>query len=207
LTALLGVAAFLLGAIPFSVIIGRLTLHRDITHYGDGNPGAVNVFRAGGKKAGFLAVLLDIAKGVPIVFISHAVFHLPEVAVIIVALCAVLGHAFSPFLHWRGGKAIAVTFGVTLGLPNYEVLLAFIVFTIIGFLLIEVDAWKIIFGATGTLVYLVISKGNSWEPLLMLLLLLVLVIKHFEALHTFPRFRGPFFRWLQAIIRSAMFTL
>jgi len=206
-TALLGVAAFLLASVPFSVIIGRMALHKDITAYGDGNPGAVNVFKAGGQKVGFLAVLLDIAKGVPFVRLAHTVFDLPELALVFVAVCAVLGHAFSPFLHWHGGKAIAVTFGVMLGLPQYDVLLAFIVFTIIGFFLIEVDAWKIIFGATGALAYLTISKGSSWEPLLMLLLLSILVIKHFEALRTLPRFRGLLFRWLQAIIHSTMFTL
>lgn len=207
LTVLLGVAAFLLAAIPFSVIIGRLALHEDITRYGDGNPGAVNVFRAGGRKLGLVAVLLDIAKGVPFVLLSHRFFDLSELTTVCVAVCAVLGHAFSPFLRWRGGKAIAVTFGVMLGLPDYNVLTAFVIFTLIGFFLIEIDAWKIIFGAAGALFYLTVSEGSSWEPLLMLLLLFVLVIKHFEALHTLPRFRGLLFRWLQTLIRSAMFII
>ena len=206
-TVLLGIAAFILGAVPFSVIIGRWALHKDITEYGDGNPGAVNVFRAGGQKIGFLAVVLDIAKGVPFVLLSHTVLTLPEVSVVFIALCAVLGHAFSPFLHWHGGKAIAVTFGVMLGLPDYYVLAAFIVFVLIGFFLIEIDAWKIIFGATGALAYLAITKGSSWEPLLMLLILSILVIKHFEALRTFPRFRGLLFRWVQTIIRASMLIM
>jgi len=204
-TILLSTAAFILGAVPFSVIIGRLALKKDITGFGDGNPGAVNVFRAGGRKTGFLAVLLDVAKGVPIVLLSHTMFDLPALATVFIAVSAVLGHAFSPFLRWRGGKAICVTFGVMLGLPGYDVLLAFIIFVLIGFFLIEVDAWKIIFGAIGTLGFLFVTKAGSWEMVLMFLILCILTFKHFEDLRTLPHFRGLLVRWVQSLIRSAMF--
>jgi glycerol-3-phosphate acyltransferase PlsY len=197
-TALLTIAAFILGAIPFSVIIGRLLLKKDITKYGDGNPGAANVFRAGSIKLGLLAVVLDIGKGVPFVLVAHSVFGLSEISMVIIALGAVLGHAFSPFLHWHGGKAIAVTFGVMLGLlPRYEILLAFIVFMVLGFIFIKIDAWKTILGATSTLIYLTVTKGNSWESLLMLCLLIILIIKHFDELHTLPTLRSGLFRWVQ----------
>lgn len=204
-TILLSVAAFILGAVPFSVIIGRLALNRDITSFGDGNPGAANVFRAGGRKTGFLAVLLDVAKGIPMVLLSHTMFGLPALATVFIAVSAILGHAFSPFLHWRGGKAIAITFGVMLGLPNYDVLLAFIVFVLIGFFLIEVDAWKIIFGAGGALVFLFVTKSSSWEMILMFMVLCILAFKHFEDLRTLPHFRGLLVRWVQSVIHSAMF--
>ena len=197
-TALLSVAAFILGAIPFSVIIGRLLLQKDITKYGDGNPGAANVFRAGNIPIGLLAVFFDICKGVLFVALSHTIFSLSAVSVVIIAVSAVLGHAFSPFLRWHGGKAIAVTFGVMLGLlPEYAILLTFIIFMLLGFLMIKNDAWKVTIGATGTLAYLVVAKGNSWEPLLMLCLLIILVIKHFEGLHALPSFRANLFRWVQ----------
>ncbi len=206
-TILLALAAFLLAAVPFSVIVGRLGLRKDITTYGDGNPGAANVFRAGSKKLGLLAVFLDVIKGIPLVFISHSLFGLPILSTVFIAVFAVLGHAFSPFLHWRGGKAVAVTFGVMLGLPQYDVLLTFIVFVIISFFLIDVDAWKIIIAASGTLAYLLIKQGASWEPLLVALLLVILTIKHYEALRARPHFGGLLFRWVQAIIRNAMFLI
>jgi acyl phosphate:glycerol-3-phosphate acyltransferase len=204
-TILLSVAAFILGSVPFSVVVGRLALKKDITGYGDGNPGAVNVFRAGGRKTGFLALLLDVAKGIPLVLFSHTMFDLPALATVFIAVSAVLGHAFSPFLRWHGGKAIAVTFGVMLGLPSYDVLLAFIVFVLIGFFLIEVDAWKIIFGAGGALVFLFLTKAASWELVLMFLVLCILTYKHFESLRTLPHFHGLLVRWLQSAVRSAMF--
>lgn len=201
-STLLAVSAFWLGACPFSVWIGRWFFGKDIREYGDGNPGAANVFRAGGHKSGYLAVILDIAKGVPFVVLAHSFFGFPEGVVMAVALSAILGHAFSPFLRWRGGKAIAVTFGALLALPQHEILIAFAVFVVLGFLLIEVDAWTVMFGAAGTLAYLAITRGSSWESLFMLCVLAILAVKHFEELHTIPRYKGRLFNWLQSIRRE-----
>ena len=60
-----GGAGFGLGSVPFSVLIGRRVLGKNIREYGDGNPGAFNVFKAGGQKSGYLAIALDVGKGVP----------------------------------------------------------------------------------------------------------------------------------------------
>jgi len=201
-TLLLAVAAFGLASVPFSVLIGHWLLGKDVREYGDGNPGAFNVFRAGGQKSGYLAVFLDVGKGVPFVFMAHSLFDLPVMSIVVVAVCAVLGHAFSPFLQWHGGKAVAVTFGVLLALPQYEVLLAFIVCVVVGALFIEADAWTVIFGAAGTLSYLAVTRGSSWEVLLMLCILAVFAVKHFNDLRTFPGLRGRLVRWLQSIIRG-----
>src|SRR4030042_7085296 len=92
--SLLAIAAFGLAAIPFSLLVGRLFLGEDIRDYGDGNPGAYNVFRAGGQKTGYLAVALDVGKGVPFVFLAHAAFDLPGPGLVIVAGNAILGDAF-----------------------------------------------------------------------------------------------------------------
>lgn len=205
LTVLLAIAAFILAAVPFSVIIGRLFLRKDITRYGDGNPGAANVFRAGHNKiTGLLAVVLDVGKGIPFVLISHLMFGLPAGATVFIAVSAVLGHAYSPFCHWHGGKAICVTFGVMLGLPQYNVLLAFIAFVLIGFFLIEIDGWKIVFGAGGAFIFLLITRGFAWEPTLMAVLTVILVIKHYSSLRTLPHFQGYLVRWVQSKIRSDM---
>ena len=206
-SVLLALFAFWLGAFPFSVCIGRWFLGKDIRDYGDGNPGAVNVFRAGGQKLGYLAVFLDVAKGVPFVLLAHSLLGLPDLAVVAVAVSAILGHAFSPFLRWRGGKSIAITFGVLLALPQHEMLLAFIACMVLCALLIEVDAWGVIFGAAGSLSYLAVTRGSSWESLLMLCVLAVFVVKHFEELHTFPGVKGRLVRWLQSVLRGALFTV
>jgi len=172
--ALSAVSAFWLGACPFSVWIGRWVLGKDIRDYGDGNPGAANVFRAGGRKSGCLAVILDTTKGVPFVALAHSFFRLPEVAVMAVALSAILGHAFSPLLQLKGGKSVAVTFGVLLALPQHEMLITFAVFMFLGFLFIEIDAWTVMFGPAGSLAYLLASRGTSRESLFMLIVFILL---------------------------------
>jgi glycerol-3-phosphate acyltransferase PlsY len=203
-TVLLAIAGFGLGSVPFSVLIGRCVLGKNIQDYGDGNPGAINVFRAGGQKAGYLAIFLDVVKGVPFVFLAYALLKLPDLSIVVVAMSAILGHAFSPFLSWHGGKAVAVTFGVLLALPQHEVLLAFIAFVVAGFLFVENDSWIIVLGAAGTMAYLTITGGPSWEILLLFCILAVLIFKHFVNLHSMPRFRGRFIRWLQSILRGTM---
>jgi len=195
---ILSMAAFWLGACPFSVWVGHKFLGREIRDYGDGNPGAANVKRAGGRKSFGLAMFLDIAKGVPFVYMAHAVWGLPDMVVAVVGLSAILGHAFSPLLGFKGGKSIAVTGGVLLALPSLEVLFAFIIFILIAFLFIERDAWTVIAGAAGTLAYMVITRGNSWESLFILGVLVILAIKHFNDLKTVPTRRVRVLAWLQS---------
>jgi glycerol-3-phosphate acyltransferase PlsY len=198
---LLAVAAFWLGACPFSVWVGQRFLGEDIRDYGDGNPGAANVLRAGGRKAFWLALILDVTKGVPFVFLAHAFWKFPEPVVMGVALSAILGHAFSPLLGFKGGKSLAVTFGVLLALPQHEILFAFMVFLLIGFLFMEGDAWTEMLGAVGSLAYLVIAKGSLWESLFMLCLLAILAVKHFNDLQTIPRSKVRILAWIQSIRR------
>lgn len=198
LTILLATAAYILGACPFSLWVGQWRLNKDIREYGDGNPGAVNVFRAGDTKTGLMALLLDIGKGFPVVFIAHSYFGLPELLVAAIGLSALLGHAFSPFLHFKGGKAIAVTGGVLLALPQHHLLVIFIVFILTAFLFIEQDAWTTMAAPAGSLAYLIIARGNSWEALFMLGVLILYTIKQYESLKTIPRFRLKPVRWYQS---------
>ncbi len=196
----LTVSAFLLGACPFSLWIGKLFLGSDIRDYGDGNPGAANVFRAGGRIYGYLAVILDVAKGIPFVFLAYSYFGLSGPWLAVVALSAIMGHAFSPFLRWHGGKAIAVTFGVLLAIPQHDILLSFIIFVLVGYLFINTDAWVIIFGAAGSMGYLVFTGGFTWASAFILCVLTIFIIKHFHDLHAYPSGKGRLVRWVQILI-------
>jgi len=195
---LLVVSAFCLGACPFSVWIGWWLLGKEIREYGDGNPGATNVFRAGGRKSAVLAVILDTAKGMPFVLLAYSFFGFPEVVVMAIGLGAILGHAFSPVLRFRGGKSVAVTFGVLLALPQHEMVIAFAVFLLLGFLFIESHAWTVVLGPAGSAAYLIAAGGSSWESLFMLFVLVILAIKHFEDLHTLPRPKVKLISWFQS---------
>lgn len=103
---------FALGSLPLSVWLGKLVLRTDIRGYGDGNPGGTNVIRAGSRGLGLLVIVLDMIKGALPVALAHYVFMVDGWPLAPVMLAPILGHAFSPFLGFRGGKAVATTFGV-----------------------------------------------------------------------------------------------
>jgi glycerol-3-phosphate acyltransferase PlsY len=112
--------AFFAGSLPFSVWIGRGMLKRDITQYGDANPGATNVMRAGGKKLGALALLLDTAKALIPVSLAYYWAGIHDWRIIPIAVAPIAGHAFSPFLNGRGGKAVATSLGTWMALTIWQ---------------------------------------------------------------------------------------
>ncbi len=112
--------AYLSGALPWSVWLGRLFFRIDPRRESDGNPGAANAFRAGGWRLGVAVLILDFLKGFAPVFIAKWGLQLPDSQLFWVALMPTLGHAFSIFLGFRGGRALATLFGVWAGLTLYE---------------------------------------------------------------------------------------
>jgi len=194
----LATAAFWLGACPFSFWLGKRFLGKDITHYGDGNPGAANVFNAGSPKLGFIAVLLDITKGMPFVFIAYTFAKLPHALVMAIGLCAILGHAYSPFLRFKGGKAIAVTFGVLIALPQKDILFVYTLLTVLGVFFIEQHAWVSMCGPIGTTIYLFFSRGAGWELYFMLFILVLFTIKQKNCIQSLPSFNINLIDWLQS---------
>lgn len=130
------VGAFLCGSIPFAVLIGKAK-GVDIRQLGSGNPGASNLGRQVGKKWGIFCFLLDVGKGLVPVLGFGFYFNIPQpsgewdelmgevvnairtaeaLQWVSIAVAAVLGHVFSPFLKFRGGKGVATGLGATLGL-------------------------------------------------------------------------------------------
>jgi glycerol-3-phosphate acyltransferase PlsY len=104
-------AAFLIGSIPFGYLIGRAFYRTDLRSQGSGNIGAMNALRTLGKAGGAAVLVLDALKGFAPVFIAKSYFPGATVIVVIAAAAAVLGHCFSPWLNWRGGKGVATSFG------------------------------------------------------------------------------------------------
>lgn len=111
---LIPVIAYFLGSIPFGYVIVKLTGRGDVRESGSGNIGATNVTRAAGKIAGLLTLLLDAAKGYFAVWLAMRWFHADIRWTMIAAVCAVLGHIFSCWLKFRGGKGVATGLGVFL---------------------------------------------------------------------------------------------
>lgn len=158
------VASFLSGSLPFSLWIGHLILGKNIREYGDGNPGASNVARAGGLASGGLAVLLDFLKGALPVGAARFGAGVDGLAVVLVALAPVFGHAFSPILSGKGGKALATTVGIWSGLTIVEAPLILGLFFTLWELLLDVDGWAVMMGMAGLLAHLLLNHG---DPLLL----------------------------------------
>ncbi len=122
--------------------------------YGDGNPGATNALRAGGWRLGLLVLVLDISKGAIPTGLAYQILGIRGVEMWCIALASTLGHAFSPFLGWRGGKALAVTLGVWIGLSLYQVPIPILLFLVFWFLIFSIDGWAVLFTCITTFIYL-----------------------------------------------------
>ena len=128
LEVLLVPAAFAIGSVPFGVLVARRR-GVDIRERGSGNIGATNVARVIGVVPGLAVLLLDAAKGAVPVWLAHA--HAGSGwTVAAVGLAAVLGHCFSPWLHWKGGKGVATALGVWLVIAPKVALAGMLAFAI-----------------------------------------------------------------------------
>ena len=188
---------FLSGSLPFSVWLGRLIGRADVRRYGDGNPGATNAWRAAGWRAGVPAMLLDYLKGAVPVALAHFGAHIGRWALVPVALAPVLGHAFSPFLRFRGGKAVATTFGIWTGLTLWVGPSTLGLTLTFAVALNSADAWSLMLGMLALLVSLLLQQASS--PFLAVWAgnLAVLIWKHRHDLRTPVRPRP----WLRDLMR------
>lgn len=127
--------SYFLGAIPFGVLIGKAR-GVDVRAVGSGNSGATNVWRTLGPAAGLSVFALDVAKGLAAPYIARMLVGNNEHwAIAVCAVLAILGHTFSVFLKFRGGKGIATGLGAALGLMPIPALIAFAVW--LGVLLLS----------------------------------------------------------------------
>jgi len=137
------VLSYLIGSIPTAIIVAKKVRGIDIRQHGSGNAGGTNVFRVLGWKAGVFVILADMAKGLfatiilarlmygPIPFENRTPFDDFTVVQIIAGCAAILGHVWTLFAGFRGGKGIATAGGMLIGIAPLEVAVAFGVFAIV----------------------------------------------------------------------------
>lgn len=132
--ALFFAVTFFIGSIPFGKIISRRVARVDITRVGSRNIGATNVAREVGIKWGFLTLALDISKGLMPSLIFRLLYPDSHLGLSIVGLSALLGHQFTPFLDFKGGKGVATALGFFLSVSPAAALLSLCVFLITVYL-------------------------------------------------------------------------
>lgn len=174
-TLLLCAGAFLLGAIPFGYLAGRMR-GVDLRQHGSGNIGATNVLRVLGVVPGILVLLLDVLKGYVPVLLAHRL-ALDAWGTMAAGLLAILGHTFSPFLRFRGGKGIATSLGVLLGLSPPVAGASLLTFLVVVLLTRTVSLGSLVAAFTQAALFWVLPHPPPYR-LLGLLAALFVFIKH-----------------------------
>jgi glycerol-3-phosphate acyltransferase PlsY len=181
--------SFLVGSAPFGLLLVKLAGKGDVRSVGSGNIGATNVVRAGGRFLGILTLALDASKGFFPVFFALHFFELNGAQlslVSLVALAAVVGHIFTPWLCFKGGKGVATSLGAALAFCPWT---WWMVLPSLGVFILSVALTRFIslgsiLGAFALSVFLLIGllKNNADEPMLTaapwIAIALLVIIKH-----------------------------
>lgn len=117
---------YLIGSIPWGLLIGKIFFHKDIREYGSGNPGGTNAGRVLGTPVGFLVIFLDGLKALIVMIMCHQIAPGIEQYA---GLAVCIGHCFPVFAGFKGGKAVACSYGYLLGLSlfvTHEYILTFV---------------------------------------------------------------------------------
>jgi acyl phosphate:glycerol-3-phosphate acyltransferase len=129
--AAIAIASYLLGSIPFGLILAKLFAGRDVRKAGSGNIGATNVARVVGPTAGVLTLIFDTAKGYAAVWLAGRATDHRATWMVVAALAVLAGHCFPVWLKFKGGKGVATALGVFLALCPAAALTALLLFIIV----------------------------------------------------------------------------
>ena len=154
---IIGITSYLMGSIPFGLILTKIFLRKDIREIGSGNIGATNVLRTGNKLIGYSTLILDIIKAVvPVIYVK---INFPEL-IYIASLCAFLGHVFPIWLKFKGGKGVATYVGILFSI-NILFGIVFTISWVIVFLLFKYSSLSSIIGSISIPVFLLITNQTN----------------------------------------------
>jgi glycerol-3-phosphate acyltransferase PlsY len=178
--ALVAMLAYLIGAIPWGLWLGRMFRGIDIRRQGSGNLGATNVYRTLGPALGIATLLLDVLKGAVPVWVLPRIVHAPGfdpgVARVIAGLAAVTGHVWTVFAGFRGGKGVATTVGVLLALSPA----AFGVFVTVFVVAVAVSGFVSVGSTLGAIAFTIAAAefepGGVRSPVFALAVVLAILI-------------------------------
>ncbi len=181
------IISFFLGSIPFGKIIANFK-GVDITKVGSGNIGATNVFRSVGKFWGIIVLILDALKGMIPTYLTLVLsktipFFLPE-PYVFVGIAAILGHMFSPFMRFEGGKGVATSLGVFLILTPIGTVIGVAVFTLllIVFRIVSISSIAATIAVFAYVLIDSISKSNLQNSYILIsttfIIMVLIIVRH-----------------------------
>ena len=170
-----GIASYLMGSIPFGLILTKIFLNKDIREIGSGNIGATNALRTGNKLIGYSTLIFDIAKAVvPVIYVK---INYPDL-IYIASLCAFLGHVFPIWLKFKGGKGVATYVGILFSI-NILLGLIFVASWGIIFLLFRYSSLSSIIGSMSVPAYILIT-GQINNTIFFAIMFILIFFTHRE---------------------------
>ena len=166
---IIGIISYLMGSIPFGLILTKLFLNKDIREIGSGNIGATNVLRSGNKIIGYTTLIFDILKAViPVIFVKIYYTDFLYLA----SLCAFLGHVFPVWLKFKGGKGVATYVGILFVINIYfGIIFALCWFVIFG--ITKFSSLSSLIASISIPVYLIIT--SNFDEIFFFIIMFVLI--------------------------------
>ena len=162
--------SYLMGSIPFGLILTKIFLNKDIRKIGSGNIGATNVLRAGNKIVGYLTLMLDVLKAIiPIIYIK---FNYPDL-IYVSSLSVFLGHVFSIWLKFKGGKGVATYVGILFCI-NYFLGIIFVISWLIIFIISKFSSLGSILSSLVIPIYIFLNSDYNNEYFFVIMFVLIL---------------------------------
>ena len=186
------VFSYLMGSIPFSLIIGKIFFKKDVREYGSGNLGGTNTGRVLGKAAGFTVMVLDQLKAVITILLVTYLFkntnpELVNTAIYLSSLFIIIGHCYPIFAKFKGGKAVAATFGILFITNIYIYLITLLIYVVLLKLTKFVSFGSItVFFISSIIAFIPFFRHSPFlnvdfdiiYPILLLIFAIFIVIKH-----------------------------
>ncbi len=175
------VLSYLSGSFPTSIIVGKLTKGIDIREHGSGNAGGTNAFRVLGWKAGLFVSLVDIAKGTFATLVISRIhfgalpFENPALLMVMAGICAILGHTYTIFAGFKGGKGVATGAGMLIALFPYALLTCLVIFILVLFTTGFVSASSITAAVSLPIVLFMFDRflNMNVDPVLMIVSIII----------------------------------
>ena len=162
--------SYLMGSIPFGLILTKIFLNKDIREIGSGNIGATNVLRAGNKVVGYLTLILDVLKAIiPIIYIK---LNYPDL-IYVSSLSVFLGHVFSIWLKFKGGKGVATYVGILFCI-NYFLGVIFVISWLIIFIISKFSSLGSILASLIIPIYIFLNSDYNNEYFFIIMFVLIL---------------------------------
>ena len=162
------VVSYLLGSIPFGLILTKFFLNKDIREIGSGNIGATNALRTGNKKLGLITLILDILKGMfPVLYTS---LYFTDF-IFISSICVFLGHVFPVWIKFKGGKGVATYIGILFAI-NFTYAFVFILIWLFVFLIYKYSSLSSLIGSASIPLYVLIFNNQN---LIFFFIMLILI--------------------------------